>query len=240
MADKLEDTLNKLAVIEQSEEVELPNFDLLKQAKLTSLEKAEAESFIVLGMPGLSQYPKARMLESYLSGMDTVELLELFPGTSIGGISYLKFKDQWVEKRKDFLEDLTYKTKLKTIQTKSNAIGTIASLIDAFHKELQPQIMKYIQTGDKTNLPPRFRIRGFNDYAKFLKLFENMAKVAAVTNNTKNVQENYYPPMTIQTGTVNITDKKEEKIIEVKKPEELSNDSFSFLQEIYSKDDKNE
>lgn len=234
MTSKFANSLNEIAVIEkpESQEIEVPQIEMLRQAKLTSLEKTEMEEFIVRGMPNIGSYPRAELLNAYLTGLDTAELISMFPITSIGGIAFLKAKEGWIEKRKEFLEDLTYKSKLKLLQTKNNAIGTLSLIIEAFHKELKPQLMKYLETGDKSHLPARFKIKGFNDYTRFLKLLEHISKFQTSQANNKQ-PDTLYPPVSIHAENLTIQEgkKKEEIIISPKR--DVSQDSFDFLQKLY-------
>lgn len=239
LKDDLKEGITAIATIEQDKtpavQEDIPQIEILRQAKLTSLEKSEMESFVAMGRPGIQHYPHSQLLETYLSGADTSELVQIFPNTSVGGIAYLKAKENWVEKRKEFLEDLQYKAKLKLLQTKNNAVSTLSLLINAFHKEIQPAILKYLQTGDKKHLPARFSIKNFNDYARFMKLLEGISKVQSTSSGGKsNDNMSLYPPIAIQADNITISDNSNPKSeSQSEKKENVSDAAFEFLKQMY-------
>ncbi len=220
-----------LAPIVVTEEV--PRIEVLRQAKLTSLEKTEMENFVALNLPGIQNYPKTQLLEAYLGGCDSSELIQMFDNVSLGGIAYLKAKDNWIERRKEFLEDLQYRAKLKLLQTKNQSVSLLSLLIGSFHKEIQPGILKYLQTGDKKHLPKRFSINSFNDYSRFMKLLETTGRVQTGPGKAEPTQ--MYPPISIQADNVTLNDNsRPNSNMSSQSPENISDSAFEFLKTMYT------
>ncbi len=149
----------------------------LGKTRSTALEKRAMDEFIALGMPNIENYPKDALLEAYLAGADVAELAMMFTETKIGGLVYLKNTEEWTKMRQEYLQDLQYKSQLKLLQTKAVAVSNASMLLNAFHKELQPKIIKYMRTGDPADLPPKFTIKNFADYGRFIELMSKLSKL---------------------------------------------------------------
>lgn len=174
----IEEAIKNLSVIEAKPESPTPTPIKIDLSKLSIVEKRHMEDFVAKGFPDLHLYDKERMLEAYLAGADTQELLHMFPNTQAGGIAYLKLSEDWASLRREYVEDLQYKSKIKLMETKSQAVSSITMLVNLFHREIQPKILLYMQTGDPAHLPKRFGIKSFHDYQKFIELLSKISKLS--------------------------------------------------------------
>lgn len=226
--ESVEQAIENLAVIEQKPEPIPVKVDL---SKLSIIEKKYMESFIAKGMPNLEIYNKDRMLEAYLAGADVQELVQMFPEAEAGGIIYLKISENWNALRKEYVEDLQYKSQIKLMQTKANAVSSVAMLVNLFHKEIQPKILDYMRTGDPKFLPKKFGIKNFADYKRFVDLLGKISKLSP--GEVLNVEP---PTVNIKTENLNIGD--DNRSIDLSAPKEadkLQSAAHKLLSDFYGK-----
>lgn len=224
----IEQAIESLSLIEQKPEVIPVKIDL---SKLSIVEKRHMESFIARGMPDIDNYNKDRLLEAYLAGADTHELVHMFPGTEAGGIIYLKISENWNMLRKEYIEDLQYKSQIKLMETKANAVSSVSMLVNLFHKEIQPKILQYMQTGDPEYLPKRFGIKSFADYKRFIDLLSKLSKLSP--GEALSLEP---PTVNIKAQNLNIGD--DNRSIEVTKEKEIDkmqSSAHKLLAEFYAK-----
>lgn len=200
-------------------------------SKMSSVEKRHMDAFVARGMPGIEAYDKERMLEAYLAGADVQEIVQMFPNAEAGGIIYLKNSESWNTLRREYVEDLNYKSTVKLMQTRANAVSSISMLINLFHKEIQPKILKYMATGDSQYLPKRFGIKTFQDYNRFVILLGKISKLSPGDPISLD------PPQTvnIKAGTVTLGDdnRKIETTQAEKTDEHAQSVAHKLLAELY-------
>ncbi len=222
----IENAIEGLSIIDKKPDPVPFKVDL---SKLSIIEKRYMETFVAKGMPNIDNYDKDRMLEAYLGGADTQELIQMFPGTEAGGIVYLKLSESWNILRKEYIEDLQYKSQIKLMETKANAVSSVSMLVNLFHKEIQPKILKYMQTGDPEYLPKRFGIKSFADYKRFIDLLSKLSKLSP--GEALSLEP---PVVNIKTENLNIGD--DNRSIEVnKETDKLQNSAHKLLAEFYAK-----
>lgn len=225
----IEEAIQSLAIIENKRPEEIPvKIDL---SKLSIVEKRHMETFVAKGMPNLETYNKDRMLEAYLAGADIQELVQMFPETEAGGIIYLKISENWNALRKEYIEDLQYKSQIKLMQTKANAVSSVSMLVNLFHKEIQPKILEYMRTGNPDFLPKKFGIKNFTDYKRFIDLLGKLSKLSP--GETVSVDP---PVLNIKTENLSIGD--DNRSIELNNPKEadkLQSTAHKLLADFYGK-----
>lgn len=176
---KMLDILDKLSIIEGEMSGGLsvmdsipPEQELIRAAALTAEEQIDLEYFLSEGCPDLAKYDRARMLSLYLSGHDTAEIIKVFPFARVGGVAFVKAKDCWVEKRKNFISDLQYRSKLLMVTTKFKTLYTITSLLNAYNSRLETSILKYSATGDINQLPVELVPKNLKELDILIKIFK--------------------------------------------------------------------
>lgn len=178
----------------------IPPMEHLKKVKLTVIEKEAMEEFIARGLPDIQDYDEPRILGLYLTGNDTGDLLKIFPNTTVGGIAYLKAKENWPQKRQELLDEVQYRSKFMLGMTKLKSVQTVTNLVNIFNDQLSDAIAKYNQTGDISSLPPDLipkDLKGFEALMRLLKMFGDIkvsgnAEDIAPTNpgQQSNIQVN--------------------------------------------------
>lgn len=169
-----DDELGKLSkqVADTANEVE-------KTVELTITEKTALAEFTKnRNFQEVEKYPKEDLIKHYIQGYESVDLVKLFPKTSIGGIVYLKTKDNWPKLRKEFLDNLEAIAKHKLALTKHRSISLLSNLINMWHDKIEKGLLEYMLTGDRKKLPPNFVIKGFKDYERFIKLLSKVDDVS--------------------------------------------------------------
>ncbi|HMG14798.1 MAG TPA: hypothetical protein VK590_05100 [Saprospiraceae bacterium] len=223
----IEKAIEGLTVIETKPEPIPLKIDI---SKLSSVEKRHMEAFVARGMPSIDNYDKERLLEAYLAGADVQEMVQMFPGTEAGGIVYLKISEGWQALRREYIEDLQYKSQIKLMETKANAVSSVSMLVNLFHKEIQPKILQYMQTGDAQYLPKRFGIKSFADYKKFIDLLSKLSKLSP--GEVMSVDA----PSTVNIKTENLNIGDDNRSVEInKKPDDLQSSAHKLLSEFYAK-----
>ncbi len=225
----IEEAIKGLSIIEKKPEAVPVKVDL---SKLSIVEKRHMEAFVVKGMPNIDNYDKDRMLEAYLAGADVQEIVQMFPGSEPGGVIFLKISEGWNLLRKEYIEDLQYKSQIKLMQTKANAVSSVSMLVNLFHKEIQPKILQYMQTGDPEYLPKRFGIKSFADYKRFIDLLSKLSKLSPGEALSLD------PPQTVNIKAENLNIGDDNRSIntgELKPPDDMQSAAHKLLAGLYGK-----
>lgn len=225
----IEDAIQGLSIIEAKPDPVPVKIDM---SKLSIVEKRHMEAFVARGMPNIEKYNREALLEAYLAGADVQELVQMFPETDAGGIVYLKTSENWTKIRRDYVEDLQYKSQIKLMQTKANAVSSVSMLVNLFHKEIQPKILLYMQTGDSKHLPRRFGIKSFNDYKRFVDL---LSKISKLSPGDSLSLEPTPQTVNIKTESINIGDDNRSIGNDSVKAEQLQTSAHKLLSEFYNK-----
>lgn len=214
----------ELATTDEIADKDLPA--VVEKIKLSRAERSALNLFMATDKTELNLYPLDTILEKYLEGFESPELLKLFPMTSLGGITYLKIKYGWAQLRQDFLADLQYKAKLQAVQTKFATISFLSSIVNSFIKKNEAGLYKYILSGgeDSSGLPARFKIQNFEKLARYVNL---IGKIADIPTEPEPAPPQPVQQIAIKTDNVTIGSSKKDM-------KELSSGAKNLLTSMYN------
>jgi len=178
-----------LATIDKSVLPEIGD-ELAKSIELSLIEKKELDKFVSERRFGETKtYPKDEILKYYIQGFESVDIVQLVPNTTIGGIVYLKTQENWIDVRRNFLANLELNASYKVALTKYRSVSLMATMLNIWHNRVEKGIASFIKTGDRTHLPPNFTVKSFKDYERWLKLFKHMDDSTSSNNSIKKTAD---------------------------------------------------
>lgn len=219
--------------------------EIAKNIELSIVEKKELDKFLKKNdFSELIDYPKEEILKHYIQGLESVDIVNIIPNTTIGGIVYLKTSEEWPKLRLDFLNNLEYNASFKLALTKHRSITMLSTLINLWHDKVDKGMFEFITTGDKAKLPPNMTIKGFKDYEKYIKLLKQIDDVSGKMKTSQDINEKSPKKTSVSITTENVIldNSKKEYVANLNSNNDFKNkqkESFDFFQQLEAEEKDN-
>jgi len=129
--------------------------DIEIRAKYPFLTERERSAYRVYS--GLKQSPVApstvaSFFSLFLAGKSCQEIVEANRGFSLGQIVQIRIDYKWDELRTEYLTQLMKSVSTKMLQSKLETVSFVTDALSATHKLWGQKIIKYLQTGNESEL----------------------------------------------------------------------------------------
>lgn len=163
-----------------------------KMAKLTERERTAYEQYLKLNRPPLGDSVQLQFFQLFLNGLSCIEIAQRNRGYPLGSIVRCRIENDWDQQLIDHRAQLMDRVRERVQQIQMETVERISHELAASNKLIGEKALRYLQTGDTTELAGT-SIGGL----KHLK--ELMAILMALTgqDNPKNQQ----PPININVNT---------------------------------------
>lgn len=132
---------------------------------LTAREKALLEEWQKdRKKPSLATSLSVKLFELFLHGVDCNEISRINNGNYlVEQILEARVRDQWDERRNEYLDSLFGGIVQKVSQAQAEAVEFLADMLAVAHKMHGHKLKEYLQTGDEKKLGD-FKINGWQNY----------------------------------------------------------------------------
>jgi hypothetical protein len=142
--------------------------------ELKRIANLEFEAYENYNGPDLPFELNSQLLKLFLIGKNTKEIHELNPELEYGAIVRAKINSNWPAQKESYLQNLFEEAKLEAVQAQLGGVKFINLAMNAFHKLAGNKFLKYIQTGDETELGQFARIN-IKDYKLLVDSLQSLS-----------------------------------------------------------------
>jgi hypothetical protein len=146
------------------------------------------ESYKKIGIRPMSPALVAQFYELFLENYSCAEIARLNKGISEGDVLFAAEKFEWHRKRDEYAKGLQEQVGQKMAKQELESIVHLTNLISVAHKQHNEQMIKYLQTGKKEDLPDNSinSLKSYKDAIDLLQKITGKDKITKQEIKTEN------------------------------------------------------
>jgi hypothetical protein len=161
--------------------------------------------YIPADVADLAPSMQAQLLQLYLAGLTLPEIRERNPQLGLGQIVASAVDGRWVERRRKHLEDLFGRIQSEAQEAAASGVEFVALAMRATHKRIGDKLLRYLQTGDETDLDGT-GVGGLAAYKALVDLLAKMTGQDQVKKVEKTVTHRHESAADVPVATVDGSD----------------------------------
>lgn len=172
---------------------------------LSEREQSILSNWLDTHAPPLSVSTSASLFGLFLNGQTCDMIQKLNPQFTLGSILHARIRDRWDQQRSETAGQMFSTVREKVIKGQLDAIEAVSLMLTASSKMQSEKFLRYIQTGDESELAGAMTIRNIGDMKKAIESLQLLtgqrtSENPSVVNVTVKGGDGAQMPISVSSG----------------------------------------